>query len=69
MVRPAFLANENVPSPLVRLLRDQSLVVHAPGEFMARASDRRVLQHAYKPTAVNMKFAVRGGTVSPRTHL
>jgi len=47
MAHPEFLANENVPAPLVRLLRDQGLVVHAVGELMSSASDRSVLQHAH----------------------
>ncbi len=46
MNHPDFLANENVPAPLVRLLREQGLVVHAVGEFMPSASHRIVLQHA-----------------------
>lgn len=44
---PDFLANENVPAPLVRLLRGQGLVVHAVGDLMPSASDSRVLAHAH----------------------
>jgi len=47
MANPEFLANKNVPAPLVRLLRDQGLGVHAVGEPMSSASDRSVLQHAH----------------------
>jgi predicted nuclease of predicted toxin-antitoxin system len=47
MAHPEFLANENVPAPLVRLLRQRGLVVHAVGELMSSASDRIVLQHAH----------------------
>lgn len=47
MAHPEFLANENVPASLVRLLRDQGLVVHAVSELMSSASDRSVRQHAY----------------------
>lgn len=47
MAHPEFLANENVPAPLVRLLREQGLMVHAVGELMSSASDRSVLQHAH----------------------
>lgn len=48
MPYPALLANENVPAPLVTMLRAQGLKVQAVGEFMASASDRRVLQHAHE---------------------
>ena len=47
MDQPAFLANENVPAPLLRVLRQQGLVVHAVGDFMPGASDSAVLQHAH----------------------
>jgi predicted nuclease of predicted toxin-antitoxin system len=47
MGTPEFLANENVPAPLVRMLRKQGLVVHAVGELMARASDSAVLKYAH----------------------
>jgi predicted nuclease of predicted toxin-antitoxin system len=45
---PEFLANENVPAPLLRLLRDEGLVVHAVGDLMPSASDSAVLRHAHK---------------------
>ena len=47
MAAPAWLANENVPAPLVRLLREQGLVVHAVTELMPSASDTAVLRHAH----------------------
>ncbi len=47
MDTPEFFANENVPAPLLRLLREQGLTVHAVGELMPSASDRKVLQHAH----------------------
>lgn len=47
MSAPEFLANENVPAPLLRLLREQGLVVHAVGELMSRASDSAVLKYAH----------------------
>lgn len=43
---PALLANENVPAPLVRLLRSAGLQVEAVAETMPSVSDRDVLQHA-----------------------
>lgn len=43
---PALLANENVPAPLVRLLRSAGLDVEFVAETMPAVSDRAVLQHA-----------------------
>lgn len=43
---PSLLANENVPAPLVRLLRDAGLKVESVAETMPSVSDRNVLQHA-----------------------
>ena len=45
---PDFLANENVPAPLLQLLREQGLVVHAVGDLMPSASDNTVLAHAHQ---------------------
>ena len=45
---PEFLADENVPAPLLRLLREHGLVVHAVGDLMPSASDRTVLAHAHQ---------------------
>lgn len=45
-LRPPLLANENVPAPLVRLLRAAGLDVEFVVEIMRAASDRAVLQHA-----------------------
>jgi len=45
---PEFLANENVPAPLLRLLREEGLTVHAVGELMPSASDSAVLGHAHE---------------------
>jgi len=47
MDRPALLANENVPAPLVRQLREHGLTVHAVRDLMPMASDRAVLRHAH----------------------
>ena len=43
---PALLANENVPVPTVRVLRDAGLSVAAVRELMPAATDREVLSHA-----------------------
>lgn len=42
----SLLANENVPAPLVSLLRAAGLKVEAVAEAMPSVSDRVVLQHA-----------------------
>lgn len=47
MIRPPLLANENVPAPLVRLLRGAGASVEAVADSMPRASDRAVLEHAH----------------------
>ena len=47
MDRPALLANENVPAPLVRQLRERGLTVHSVSDLMPMASDRAVLLHAH----------------------
>lgn len=47
MARPALLANENVPMPLTRLLRDAGVQVNAVSEVMRRATDHEVLAHAH----------------------
>jgi len=47
MDRPALRANENVPAPLVRQLRERELTLHAVADLMPIASDRAVLLHAY----------------------
>lgn len=46
MSRPALLANENVPLPAVRFLRDAGVQVVSVAEQMPAASDRDVLAHA-----------------------
>lgn len=43
---PSLLANENVPSPLIGLLRAAGLKVESVSETMPSVSDRRVLQQA-----------------------
>jgi predicted nuclease of predicted toxin-antitoxin system len=48
MDHPALLANENVPAPLLRLLRSAGVAVAAVGESMPGASDRKVLEHAHE---------------------
>lgn len=48
MQAPAWLANENVPDPLLRLLRDQGLDVQAVSDWMPSASDMAVLRHAHE---------------------
>lgn len=45
---PGLLADENVPSPLVRMLRAAGLDVEFVAETMPAVSDREVLQHASK---------------------
>jgi predicted nuclease of predicted toxin-antitoxin system len=44
--RPSLLANENVPAPLVRMLRDSGLDVAYVAETIPAATDRDVLAHA-----------------------
>lgn len=46
MIRPALLANENVPRLLIAELRRSGVQVHAVAESMPAASDRAVLAHA-----------------------
>jgi predicted nuclease of predicted toxin-antitoxin system len=43
---PGLLADENVPAPLVRLLRAAGLNVEYVAETMPSVSDRTVIQHA-----------------------
>lgn len=43
---PALLANENVPQPAVRVLRDAGVSVVSVAEVMPSASDRAVLAYA-----------------------
>lgn len=45
-VLPGLLADENVPTPLVRMLRAAGLDVEFVAETMPAVSDREVLQHA-----------------------
>jgi predicted nuclease of predicted toxin-antitoxin system len=45
-LRPALLANENVPAPLVRMLRAAGVDVEFVVETMRAAPDRMVLEHA-----------------------
>ncbi len=48
MQLPPLLANENVPAPLLSLLRASDLTVHAVSELMPMASDRAVLHYAHQ---------------------
>jgi predicted nuclease of predicted toxin-antitoxin system len=43
---PALLADENVPEPALRLLRDAGVDVVSVAATMRRATDREVLEHA-----------------------
>jgi predicted nuclease of predicted toxin-antitoxin system len=46
VTRPALLANENVPLPALRVLRDAGVQAVSVAETMPGASDRVVLAHA-----------------------
>lgn len=47
MTLPALLANENVPAPTLRVLREAGVSVAWVAELMPRASDRDVLAYAH----------------------
>lgn len=51
-----FLADENLPLPSIRLLREAGLDIEAIAEFAAGAADAHVLTHAKKQGQVLVTF-------------